>query len=291
MLSPFVTLLIRFTNGIISLFGGPRSDKTHEMPTEKEIKFLINYIDEYGLMESEKTSMLQSIFELGTTPVKDIMAPAPSIIRIEAKKTVADAYDMFIEHQFTRLPVYKGNQENIVGMLHLKDIIAYVKEHDDHPISTHIRPILFIPESMKINQLLKEFRSQGMHIAIVINEHGSITGLATLEDVLEKIVGDIKDEYESTTKEIISLDDNSWLVDARIELDEVEKLLETSIECESGITLGGFLIEQFQHLPKKGERLSYKTFTFQVQQATKKQILQVLIFTNTEDSIEKKKGS
>ena len=141
-----------------------------------------------------------------------------------------------------------------------------------------MRPIIFVPESMKVNQLLKELREQRMHMAMVLNEHGTITGMITLEDVLEEIVGDIKDEHEAIDEKIISLKNGSWLVDARIELEELGALLTLQFETEDALTLSGFLSEQLQHLPRKGERIFYKNFYFQVQQATLKQVKQVLIF-------------
>lgn len=141
-----------------------------------------------------------------------------------------------------------------------------------------LRPILFVPESVKVNQLLREFRQQHMHIAMVLDEHGSIVGLITLEDVLEEIVGEISDEHEPATENIIQLKQGGWLVNASTPLEQLKTVLAISFESESSLTLGGFLIEQLQHLPKKGERVLYKGFYFQVQKASPKRVLQVLIF-------------
>jgi CBS domain containing-hemolysin-like protein len=140
---------------------------------------------------------------------------------------------------------------------------------------------LFIPESIKVSQLLKEFKQQHMHIAMVLNEHGSIIGLVTLEDVLEEIVGEITDEYEEVNEKIVALKHDSWLVDASIELDKLGAYFNISFETEDAVTLSGFLIERLQRLPKKGDRFSYKSYNFQVQQASPKRILQVLIFAHS----------
>ena len=132
---------------------------------------------------------------------------------------------------------------------------------------------------MKVNQILKFFKDKQLHMAIVLDEHGAIAGLVTLEDVLEEIVGDIKDEHEIEPNEtIISLEDGSWLAPGNTSLEELEELLNISFKAETAITLGGFMTEQLQHLPKKGERLEYKDYVFQIQKATTRRILQVLIF-------------
>ena len=281
-LYPFVNLLIRLSNFIIhSLIGLPTEHDTFAT-SEKEIQFLIEYIDEKGLMESEKTAMLRSIFELGTTPVKEIMVPTTSIVSIGAHETVNDAFQLFTRYQFSRIPVYEIDKNNIIGMVHIKDVIPIMMQNKERLLKDLVRPILFIPESMKVNQLLKEFKTQHMHLGIIINEHGETTGLVTLEDVLEEIVGEIHDEYESITQKIMPLQPNGWLVDASIELEQLEDILNITFETDTALTLGGFLIEQFQHLPKKGERLWYDHYTFQVQQANSKKIIQVLIFKGPE---------
>jgi putative hemolysin len=287
ILYPFVILLIRFSNFIIRWFGLPTEHDTFAT-SEKEIQFLIEYIDEKGLMEHEKTAMLRSIFDLGNTAVKEIMIPSASIISIGAHETVQDAFQLFVRHQFSRIPIYESDEtgsdkkNNIIGMIYFKDIIPHMAEHQDRLLKGLVRPILFIPESIKVNQLLKEFKTQNMHIGIVINEHGETTGLVTLEDVLEEIVGEIHDEYESITQKVMSLQPNGWLVDASIELERLEEILNIEFKTDTAVTLGGFLIEQFQHLPKKGERLWYNHYTFQVQQANSKKIIQVLVFKGPE---------
>lgn len=273
---PFVSLLIHISNFFVRFIGGS-SESTEAVTSEREIRFLIDYINKKGLIETEKTEMLQSIFNFGSKEVREIMVPAVDIIMINATASIPDALAMFSKYQFSRLPVYEENQENIIGMLYQKDIFALLS-HDHHK-SLHdlVRPILFVPESMKINQLLRKFRQQRMHMAIVINEYGSITGLVSLEDVLEEIVGEISDEYEEVTEKVIPLQEGGWLVDASVDLKSLSELLDISFSTNA-VTLGGFLTEQLQHLPNKGERILYKHYYFQVHKASHKRILQVLIF-------------
>lgn len=281
-LYPLVSFIMKVADFIVVRIFGEQTEHVEAVTSEKEIRFLIDYINERGLMEEEKTSMLRSIFELGTTPVREIMVPSTSIISLEASTTIKNAYSLFTKYQFSRFPVYEGSVDNIIGMLHFKDLFIHLTHDDNRPVKELVRQILFIPESVKVNQLLKEFKMQHMHIAMVIDEFGGIVGLVTLEDVLEEIVGEIHDEYESVTEKAIPLKRGGWLVDASIELEKLSPLLALTFEREEALTLGGFLTEQLQRLPKKGDRLVYKGYVFLVQQANSKRIFQVLIFSENE---------
>jgi len=280
LLYPFARLLTNFSNLLISSLGRKKVTEEYSdwVASEKEIQFLIDHISERGLMETEKTEMLQNIFDLGITPVKEVMVPATDIISVKVNSTIQDVLDVFNKHHFTRLPVYDDSQDNIIGMIHLKDILLLLIKGEEKPLRDIVRPILFVPETIKVNQLLRELRQQHRHLAIVLNEHGSVTGLISLGDVLEEIVGEISDEHERMTEKIIKLHQGGWLIDASTPLEDIEEMLKTSFESEESVTLGGFLTEQLQHLPKKGERVLYKGYYYQVQQATPKRVLQVLVF-------------
>jgi len=277
---PVVAFLTRFVDTIVGFITGHggKEIRTEWVSSEKEIQFLIDYVYEQGLIEPEKTEMLKNIFELGKTPVREIMVPDTDIVSVNVRATLKETLAVFTEHSFTRLPVYEERYSNIIGMVHLKDIFALLSKNEDKPLKELVRPILFVPESMKVNQLLSELRRKHMHIAMVINEHGSLTGLITLEDVLEEIVGEISDEHERGSEDIFQLKHGGWLANASIPLEDLSVLLKISFETEDSVTLGGFLTEQLQHLPKKGERLIYKNYYFQVQKASPKRVLQVLIF-------------
>lgn len=279
---PIVTFINRFTTFAVAKMSG-HSDAENAgewISSEREIQFLIDYIHSKGLIEEEKNEMLQNIFELGRIPVKEIMVPTTDIVMITSDATIKDTLQVFCNNPFTRLPVYEKKSDNIIGMVHLKDVFMLLNKGDNinKSVQEILRPILFVPESIKVNQLLREFRLKHMHIGMVINEHGSITGLITLEDVLEQIVGELRDELEPQTESIVPLKQGGWLIDASIPLEDVTDLLHITFETEGSVTLGGFLTEQLQHLPKKGERVLYKGFYFQVQKASIKRVLQVLVF-------------
>jgi CBS domain containing-hemolysin-like protein len=287
-LYPIVTVVMAFSDFVVSRFSGKDKEKGSEwVSSEHEIRFLINYITQQGIIESEKKDMLENVFELGYTPVKEIMIPSTDIVSISVQSSIKEALEVFKKYQYTRLPVYEGQWDNIIGMVHQKDIFLLLTKGEEKELKDIVRSIIFIPESIKVNQLLREFRQQHMHIAIVLNEHGSMVGLITLEDVLEEIVGDISDEHEPTAiQKIVELKRGGWLIDASVPLEDLEETLKISFESEDSVTLGGFLTEQLQHLPKKGERVIYKGFNFQVHKASSKRVHQVLIFqegTSDED--------
>ncbi len=279
ILYPVVTVLIRVSDAVIYRFGQKSQEGSGDwISSEREIQFLINYVHEKGLIEPEKTAMLLNIFELGRTPVKEIMVPATDIISLNVNTPIKDALRIFSEHQFTRLPVYQDTMDNVIGMVHQKDVFVILSRHEAKPLKDIVRTIMFVPETLKVNQLLTEFRKQQMHIAIVLNEHGIVTGLITLEDVLEEIVGEISDEHKPTSEKVVPLKQGGWLVDASVALDELGEILGIVFETEDSVTLGGFLTERLQHLPKKGERVVYGKYCFQIQKASIKRVQQVLVF-------------
>lgn len=275
-LYPLTSLLIRFSDTVLYRFG--TTAKNEWVSSEREIRFLIDYIHAKGILEKEKTEMLRNIFDLGRTPVKDIMVPATDIISVDVSTSIKDVLIILAKYRFTRLPVYENKADNIIGMVHQKDIFVILSDKKDKPLRELIRPILFVPEMVKINQLLQEFREQHMHIAIVLNEHGSVTGLITLEDVLEEIVGEITDEHEPAREKILPMKPGVWLVDASIPIEDLSNTLKIKFQTEDSVTLGGFLTEKLQHLPQKGERVVYKQYCFQIQKASPKRVKQVLIF-------------
>jgi len=280
---PIVTILLKIADFFSHKFGVRMLDKGEEV-SEKEIEFLIDYSDEKGIIEAEKSEMLQNIFELGQTPVNKIMVPRADMVLLDAASSLDDALKMFSAHRYSRLPLYEGKEENIIGFLYHKDVFDLVHKKQRTPLKELVRPVLFVPETKKSNQLLSEFLKKRMHMAIVIDEYGSVVGLVTLEDVIEEIVGEIRDEHEKIRSKIVPIEQGGWLIDAGVSLDNLEDLLEIKFPPNGSVTLAGFLSEQLQHLPRKGERLFYNGYCFQVQQASPRRVFQVLVFK------EEKKG-
>ncbi len=280
---PLVTILLRIANYFFSTVGGHHVLERQDVISEKEIEFLIDYSDEKGIMEREKTEMLQNIFGLGQTVVKEILIPKTDIVLIAVDTEVEKVIEIFHNSRYSRLPVYEGKDDNIIGIVHQKDAFEMLYRCQKKSLKELVRPVLFVPETQKINQLLSEFLKKRMHMAIVIDEYGSVVGLATLEDIFEEIIGDeITDEHEIISTDIVPLERGGWLISASISLEKIEDLLKITFNTKNSVTLGGFLAEKLQHLPRKGERVIFENYCFQVQQASSRRVFQVLIFEDTE---------
>ncbi len=256
--------------------------------SEQEIRFLISHIEKKGLMEQDKTYMLQNIFRIENTHVKEILIPKSDIIALDVKESLDEILNLFKSRQFSRVPVFKDNPENIIGIIYQKDLFLSLQENNNNfDINKLIKPIIFVPDSLKVSELLKEFKKQHIHMAMVLDEYGSTIGLVTLEDTLEEIVGDITDEHEciKNLHKIVTIQPNQeWLVDAMIDLDRLEEILQINFQVETAVTLGGFLTEYSQKLLKIDETVFYQGFCFTVQQANDKRILLVQIKkTETKD--------
>jgi len=275
---PFVTILLKIADTFFSKVGGKNIMEKEEAVSEKEIEFLIDYSDEKGLMETEKTEMLQNVFGLGQTLVKEILIPKVDMVLINVDSSIDQAIKVLQESRYSRLPVFENDDDNIIGIIYQKDIFDMLHKSEKKTVKELLRPVLFIPETQKINQLLREFLKKRMHMAIAIDEFGSISGLVTLEDIIEEIVGEISDEHEKISTEIVPLERGGWIVNAGVSLEKIEELLNISFHGKDSVTLAGFLAEKLQHLPKKGERISYEGYCFQIQQASSRRVLQVLIF-------------
>ncbi|MCK4650867.1 HlyC/CorC family transporter [Candidatus Babeliales bacterium] len=289
LLYPAVTFLLLIADFLFRKAGrGYILKKPHDVITEKEIRFLIGYSDKKGLIEAEKSEMLQNIFGLGQTFVNEIMVPKTDMILLDVNSSLQQAMNIFTRFHLSRIPVFEGKEDNIIGMILQKDIFDVISKKHNKSLKDFVRKILFVPETKRLNQLLSEFLKNRMHMAILINEYGGVMGLVTLEDVLEEIVGEIRDEHESIHTEIVLLDSGGWIIDAKISLEKLQDILNITFDVEDSVTLAGFLLEKLQHLPKKGERLFYKNYCFQVQQASSKRVFQVLVFEEQEKMVEKK---
>lgn len=286
-MEPVVSLLLYAAKVILKILGVDNAGKMASGEvSEKEIEFLIGYGDEKGVIEAEKSELLQNVFGLGQTMVQEIMVPWSDMIRFDVEKPMDEAKAFLIKHRYSRLPVYRGREDNIVGMVYHKDI--YGLESAKKTLVDLMRPVMFVPESKKANQLLKEFLKKRMHLAIVVDEHGGVTGMATLEDVLEEIVGEIRDEHEKELPGVVLLKKGGWLINAGMPLEDVGDLLEIEFEVENSITLAGFMMEGLQRLPSVGDKLSYKGYVFQVSEASLKRVFQVKVLKENPTDLSKK---
>jgi CBS domain containing-hemolysin-like protein len=230
------------------------------------------------MLELEKREMLQNVFQLGNIPVKEVMMPSTKIISLEVDTPINTVCEFFSEHAYTRIPVYQKEQHNIIGMVHQKDLFFMLSKGEKKKLREIIRPIMFVPETMPVIELLATFREKQLHIAMVMNEENQLTGLVTLEDLIEEIVGEISDEHESTIGKIMPMGEGEWLVDATITLENLGKFLGIAFVSENAVSLAGFLTELLQHIPQKDEEVMYRGFLFQIQKATALHVQFVHVF-------------
>ncbi len=279
ILAPVTSPLVR----IAEYFAQSRADEEHVV-SEQELQFLINYVEQKGIMDSEKVTMLQNIFRMGTTHVKEIIIPNGNIISVDINSTVETVLTLFENYRYSRFPVFETNPENIIGIIYQKDLFLNLQLNKQaFTLKDLIKPIIFVPDSLKVSELLKEFKVKSIHMAMVLDEYGSTIGLVTLEDALEEIVGDITDEHDPNAhsdKVTVLAPGKEWLIDATVDLDRLADILQITFKVETALTLGGFLTEQAQRLPKKGDRLYYKKYCFVVEKANPKRILRVYVKHN-----------
>ena len=274
ILSPITSPLIR----ISEYFTQSKAAENQEI-SEQELQFLINYVEQKGLMDAEKVNMLQNVFRMGTTHVKEILIPNGNIVSVDISSSIETVLNLFETHRYSRFPVFENNPENIVGIIYQKDLFLNLqlnKQKTD--LRALIKPIIFVPDSLKVSELLKEFKNKSIHMAMVLDEYGNTIGLVTLEDALEEIVGDITDEHDpnaQSEKIIIITPGKEWMIDATVDLDRLADAFKITFKVETAVTLGGFLTEQAQRLPKKGDRFYYKKYCFTIEKSNAKRILQV----------------
>jgi len=273
---PAVSVSIAVADFFSYRIAGSSGDSDHDV-SEKEIEFLIDYSDQKGIIESDKSEMLQNVFGLGQTTVGSIMVPKEDMVMLDVNTSMHKAQELFSSYRYSRIPLFDGKEDNIVGFIYQKDLFALMHKQQTSKLGEFMRPVVFIPETKKVNQLMREFLKTRRHLAIVIDEYGSVEGLATLEDVLEELVGEIRDEHEEIDTLIMPLENGEFLIDGKAELKKVSEVLGVRLPSENAVTIGGFLSERLQHVPKKGEHFSWKGYCFKVKQASVRKVVQVFV--------------
>lgn len=262
--SPLAALLNAVTNAVARLLG---ASETPEGPvvTPAELKVMVAASEEGGLIEEQEREMIDNILAFESISVHEVMVPRPDITALSVGMTVKDAIDVFVQEGYSRLPVYEGTIDHVVGIIYGKDLFRPVLQGQlDAPIRGLIRPAHFVPESKKTDDLLREIRQNRVHIAIVVDEYGGTAGLVTIEDLLEEIVGEIRDEYDAEEgQKIIVGPDGDATVDASVSIDDVNDALGTSLEAEEVDTMGGLIYEQLGRVPVVGDavRLDHALIT------------------------------
>ena len=289
---PFSYVLDKFMGLMTVSFGFNEHEKERLLEVE-EFQTLLDIGEEQGALEEEEKEMLHSIFEFGDTSVKEIMIPRTDVVCVPHDVPVAQLIDMIKSKGHTRIPVYRETIDKIQGVINAKDLLSLTFENDKElDVVQLCRPPIYVPESKKIDDLLRLFQEERQHMAIVVDEYGGTSGIVTLEDVIEEIVGEIRDEYDKELPLYRKIDEDTVMVNAKIDIESLDEIVNIAIpDTDEYETLGGFILEKTGALPQEKETIRYNDYLLSMEKVEKNRIEQVKItFSPLEDDRLKNSG-
>lgn len=293
ILTPVIFIVDKIANGI---FWVLRIDKNAggQKITEDELLTMVNVSEEEGVIEDNEKEMITNVVDFGDSRARDVMIPRADMTIAPIDSTYEELLNTYMEVPYTRIPIYEESRDNIIGILHVKDLFFYKATHDINNFNVRdiIREPLFVYEYQKTNDLLSTMKSDSNSMAIVLDEYGISVGLVTIEDLIEEIIGDIKDEYDMAEhNNVIKLDDTHYSVDGSIKLDDLNDILNLHIESSDYDSLGGYIIELLDHIPAKGDTASDGVIFCRVTEMDKKRVdrvlLEILPNESNEDEMQK----
>jgi len=242
-------------------------------PSEEEIQAFLDVGEEEGIIEKEESELIQSALEFGSTLVREIMTPRSEMVAIEEASLIADLKDLFISSKHSRIPVYRERLDEIVGVAYVKQLLALLDQaHEDDPITPLLLKPWFVPETKRVAELLKEMQSNAEHMAIVINEYGAVAGLVTIEDLVEEIVGDIRDEDELRRVDLSYEGSGSYIVRGGVSLEEIEEKLDVHFGEQDVTTISGLVVSTLSRVPMAGETMTVHGLEVEVLSADRRRI-------------------
>jgi gliding motility-associated protein GldE len=283
LLTPFVYVLVKST----SIIDKRVTKKGHVLSVD-ELSHAIDITSETDTSKEEKT-ILKSIVNFGNITVRQIMRQRPDVSAVEAGMNFRDLLQRINDWGYSRVPVYRDNLDNIIGVLYIKDLLPHMKKDGSYEWLELVRKPYFVPESKKIDDLLKEFQQKRVHVAIVVDEFGGTSGMATMEDILEEIFGEIRDEFDEDENFYSRINDTTFVFEAKTLINDMCRLMEIDVDTfedarNDADTLGGMLIELVGDLPQRGQKISYENFTFVVEAVDKRRIKRVKVIIAREEA-------
>jgi len=250
-------------------------EEDEEQDAGDDIQAFIDVGEAEGILEEEEGELIQSILEFGDTRVSEVMTPRPDIVAVSAGATVREARDIMVESKYSRLPVYRDQIDNVEGLIYVRDLLQrWAEGNEDGPISPLVRPVYFIPETKPVADLLEEMQKAHEQLAMVIDEYGGVSGLVTVEDILEEIVGEIEDEdiAREELNDIVEQDDGCYEVLGSTEIGKIERLFDMEIEADDFTTIAGLVINESGKVPQPGEQLTFRGLELEVLEADERRI-------------------
>lgn len=263
-----------------------QTEEEREEGQEEEVEALIEVGEREGLLEADESRMVRGIVDLDETVVRELMTPRTEIVAVDVNTDVSEARRVFLAAGHSRLPAFDGTIDNVVGILHSRDLFRAWETGDDaDTVKAYVRPAPFVPESLSALELLHEMRRR-THMAVVVDEYGGVAGLVTLEDLLEEIVGDIRDEHEDEEQTMRAERSGSWIVNAAVHVKEIEQVFEIEFDDRDFDTVGGMVVSAFGRVPVAGERLETNGLDVEVLEADRKRVQRVRLRAHIEDAEE-----
>jgi putative hemolysin len=266
VLSPLAELCVKLTNSLLRLFGTPLA---RPGLTEEELKSVFNLGADEGVIHREEKRLLHKVVEFGDKTVRDIMVPRTKIVALPETASFADVRALLREQKLSRLPVYRGSIDNVVGILHAKDLFDLSDDDErSFELAQYVDPPFLVPEFKRAEELFREMRRRHTHMAIVVDEHGGTAGLATIEDAIEALLGQIQDEYDEEQPEFVAAGDRNYLLDGSLRLDDLEEQFGIALPRDEAETIAGHLMLRFGRIPRKAERWKGRFADFVIEDAT-----------------------
>ena len=273
LFTPIAAAINFLAGGVIRLFGVRRSDKP-ESCTENEIRSIVEVSHEEGVTTSEEKEIINNVFDFSDTTVREVMVPRINVTAISVDSTYQEIMNAFKEDYFTRLPVYDEEGEHFIGIVNVKDLVFYDPEKiDSFQVRDVMREVSYTYEGKHLSELLMEMKAERTSLMVVLDEYGSIAGIVTMEDLLEEIVGDIRDEYdENEEDEIVKVSDNEYLIQGHVSLEDINDVLGTSLSSEDYDSIGGLLIEILGRLPEEGDEAENEVVSLKAEKVDQNRI-------------------
>lgn len=276
ILTPVIFIINQMSLGVLTILRIDPNSKSAAI-TETELRTIVDVSREEGVIENEEHAMINNLFDFGDSLAKDVMIPRVDMTFADINSSYKEILDIFRSEKYTRLPIYEGTTDNVVGIINVKDLLLY-DSHEDFKVSDILREPYYTYEYKKTSELMEELKKTSNNITIVLDEYGSTVGMITLEDLLEEIVGEIRDEYDDDEKDLIQkISDTEYLIEGMAKLDDINDMLELNLQSEDYDSLGGLIMELLDRLPAEGDVVKTPDAELTVKKVVNKRIHSILL--------------